>query len=107
MGSMKEAKAENGAAAPAPATNGGADPPTSEGEKNTPKRGRSVMSGGTPIEVGTRVMCRWRDQKPHPVKVIERRKILSGGPNDYEYYVHYTECKLSFPALDLCVHLGF
>ncbi|KAG6476710.1 hypothetical protein ZIOFF_063014 [Zingiber officinale] len=91
MGSMKESKAENGAAAPSPATNGGADPPTSEGEKNTPKRGRSVVSGGTPLEVGTRVMCRWRDQKPHPVKVIERRKILSGGPNDYEYYVHYTE----------------
>ena len=27
-----------------------------------------------PLEVGTRVMCRWRDQKLHPVKVIERRK---------------------------------
>ncbi|CAL9770928.1 unnamed protein product [Musa acuminata subsp. burmannicoides] len=38
---------------------------------------------------GRRWRCRWkwRYQKPHPGKVIERRKI----PNDYEYYVHYTE----------------
>lgn len=48
-----------------------------------------------PLEVGTRVMCRWRDGKFHPVKVIERRKMHTGGTNDYEYYVHYTECKIS------------
>ena len=47
-----------------------------------------------PLEVGTRVMCRWRDQKLHPVKVIERRKgPACSSPADYEYYVHYTECK--------------
>lgn len=55
-----------------------------------------------PLEVGTRVNCRWRDNKYHPVKVIERRK-LSDGANDYEYYVHYTECENSvlfqFPYL--------
>ncbi|XP_057974572.1 histone acetyltransferase of the MYST family 1-like isoform X1 [Malania oleifera] len=44
-----------------------------------------------PLEVGTRVMCRWRDGKFHPVKVIERRRLQTGGPNDYEYYIHYTE----------------
>lgn len=49
-----------------------------------------------PLEVGTRVMCRWRDGKYHPVKVIERRKLNLGGVNDYEYYVHYTECKVYF-----------
>jgi histone acetyltransferase MYST1 len=49
-----------------------------------------------PLEVGTRVLCRWRDCKYHPVKVIERRKMQSGGTNDYEYYVHYTECKCRF-----------
>lgn len=48
--------------------------------------------GMLPLEVGTRVLCRWRDGKLHPVKVIERRRIHNGGPNDYEYYVHYTEC---------------
>lgn len=47
-----------------------------------------------PLEVGTRVMCRWRDGKYHPVKVIERRKLNCGSVNDYEYYVHYTECKV-------------
>ncbi|KAG8633032.1 histone acetyltransferase of the MYST family 1 isoform X2 [Manihot esculenta] len=51
------------------------------------KRRSSVL----PLEVGTRVMCRWRDGKYHQVKVIERRKMQCGGPNDYEYYVHYTE----------------
>ncbi|PKH47993.1 hypothetical protein CRG98_050384, partial [Punica granatum] len=44
-----------------------------------------------PLEVGTRVMCRWRDGKYHPVKVIERRKLGPNGLCDYEYYVHYTE----------------
>ncbi|KAG8490993.1 hypothetical protein CXB51_014159 [Gossypium anomalum] len=48
-------------------------------------------SGILPLEVGTRVMCRWRDDKYHPVKVIERRKLQSAKPSDYEYYVHYTE----------------
>lgn len=52
------------------------------------KRKSSIL----PLEVGTRVLCRWRDSKYHPVKVIERRRLHYGGPNDYEYYVHYTEC---------------
>ncbi|KAE8654602.1 hypothetical protein F3Y22_tig00117048pilonHSYRG00985 [Hibiscus syriacus] len=37
------------------------------------------------------MMCRWRDDKYHPIKVIERRKMHFFEPNDYEYYVHYTE----------------
>ncbi|THF98684.1 hypothetical protein TEA_026773 [Camellia sinensis var. sinensis] len=53
----------------------------------TRKRKASML----PLEVGTRVMCRWRDAKFHPVKVIERRKMPTPASNDYEYYVHYTE----------------
>lgn len=49
-------------------------------------------TGVLPLEVGTRVMCQWRDGKYHPVKVIERRKNHTDGKNEYEYYVHYTEC---------------
>ncbi|KAK9987626.1 hypothetical protein SO802_027865 [Lithocarpus litseifolius] len=41
-----------------------------------------------PLEPGTRIMCRWKDYKYHPVTVMERRKMT---PNDYEYYVHYTD----------------
>lgn len=52
------------------------------------------LSSMLPLDVGTRVMCRWRDGKYHPVKVIERRKLQAIGFSDYEYYVHYTECKL-------------
>ncbi|TQD70667.1 hypothetical protein C1H46_043797 [Malus baccata] len=69
------------------------------------KRKSSIL----PLEVGTRVMCRWRDNKYHPVKVIERRRVHCGGPNDYEYYVHYTECKINFlVACSICeLGLGF
>ncbi|XP_052726435.1 histone acetyltransferase of the MYST family 1 isoform X2 [Vigna angularis] len=57
-------------------------------EADMSKRRRSSV---LPLEVGTRVMCRWRDSKYHPVKVIERRKVHNAIPSDYEYYVHYTE----------------
>ncbi|KAB5568647.1 hypothetical protein DKX38_002440 [Salix brachista] len=57
-------------------------------ESEAIKKRRASM---LPLEVGTRVMCRWRDCKYHSVKVIERRKMQFGGSNEYEYYVHYTE----------------
>ncbi|KAF2291464.1 hypothetical protein GH714_024457 [Hevea brasiliensis] len=69
----------------------GMPPPAAEMtqmESDSLKKRRVSM---LPLEVGTRVMCRWRDGKYHQVKVIERRKMQCGGPNDYEYYVHYTE----------------
>ncbi|XP_004499615.1 histone acetyltransferase of the MYST family 1-like [Cicer arietinum] len=65
-----------------------AAPADSTPDFDTSKRRRSSV---LPLEVGTRVMCRWRDSKYHPVKVIERRRVHGSGPNDYEYYVHYTE----------------
>eukprot|EP00245_Coleochaete_scutata_P017280 TRINITY_DN8407_c0_g1_i1.p1 TRINITY_DN8407_c0_g1~~TRINITY_DN8407_c0_g1_i1.p1 ORF type:complete len:265 (-),score=51.56 TRINITY_DN8407_c0_g1_i1:35-829(-) len=43
-----------------------------------------------PLDVGTRLLCRWRDDKLHPVKIIERRKVSSSS-DGYEYYVHYSE----------------
>ncbi|CAL9121797.1 unnamed protein product [Musa acuminata var. zebrina] len=51
-----------------------------------PARLKTLQTGAAR---GRRWRCCWKwwDQKPHPGKVIERRKI----PNDYEYYVHYTE----------------
>lgn len=52
---------------------------------------RKRKLGFLPLEVGTRVLCKWRDGKFHPVKIIERRKLPNGATNDYEYYVHYTE----------------
>ncbi|KAJ4817435.1 Histone acetyltransferase [Rhynchospora pubera] len=82
MGSMEGLKAES---------NGGAQAMNGGGEMTTTRRGRSSASSALPLEVGTKVMCRWRDQKMHPVKVIERRKVPHGGASDYEYYVHYTE----------------
>ena len=101
MGSMEASTApENGSAA-----GGGAGGTSCNGAGAAPNGGgmerrlRSSAASASwaahlPLEVGTRVMCRWRDQKLHPVKVIERRKgSTSSSPADYEYYVHYTECK--------------
>jgi len=97
MGSLDAPiSAENGTAPAAghgksPLTDGGMRAPPSDSvpEYELVKRRRSSV---LPLEVGTRVMCRWRDGKYHPVKVIERRRVHGCGPNDYEYYVHYTEC---------------
>lgn len=42
-----------------------------------------------PLEVATHLECRWRDDKYYPARIIERRKADEGGPDAYEYYVHY------------------
>lgn len=95
-----------------PSTNGGDAIPThphlllldrATAESDASKKRRSGM---LPLEVGTRVMCLWRDGKYHPVKVIERRKNHNDGNNEYEYYVHYTEC-MSFPLSFRFCDLGF
>lgn len=128
MGSLEGTVAENGgateaaAAAAAPSCNGkqleengnAADMAQMEGPPAFPgadcgdgpaaagvitRKGRSGAVVSLPLEVGTRLLCRWRDGKFHPVKVIERRKLpptvsFCGGGHEYEYYVHYTECEL-------------
>ena len=43
-----------------------------------------------PLEVGTRVDCKWRDGEYHPARVIERRPVK--GTDQHEYYVHYSKC---------------
>lgn len=105
MGSSANTETNGTASSPSskhnpPATNGGDatlshshPPPLAPDQaisESDPSKKRKM--GMLPLEVGTRVMCRWRDGKHHPVKVIERRRIHNGGHNDYEYYVHYTEC---------------
>ncbi|KAG8079650.1 hypothetical protein GUJ93_ZPchr0007g4080 [Zizania palustris] len=99
MGSMEaSATSENGAAAAAAAAcstacNGSGAASNGGGvERRLRSSSASASWAHLPLEVGTRVMCRWRDQKLHPVKVIERRKSsTSSSPADYDYYVHYTE----------------
>ncbi|CAJ1958669.1 unnamed protein product [Sphenostylis stenocarpa] len=90
MGSLETPSAAENGSAPS-AGNGksmSVDGTEATPEPDTTKRRRSSV---LPLEVGTRVMCRWRDGKYHPVKVIERRKVPNAIPSDYEYYVHYTE----------------
>lgn len=94
MGSIEAPKAENGIAHQNGDSGSGGGQRNGDGAPAT-RKGKSAASSesvGLPLEVGTRVMCRWRDQKLHPVKVIERRKVSSSsGDGEYEYYVHYTE----------------
>ena len=90
MGSLEApTAAENGSA---PAAGNGKSPSVNGAEAALePDASKRRRSSVLPLEVGTRVMCRWRDNKYHPVKVIERRKVPNAIPNDYEYYVHYTQ----------------
>lgn len=46
-----------------------------------------------PLEIGTRVDCKWRDGEFHPARVIERRPVE--GTDLHEYYVHYSKCESS------------
>ena len=94
MGSIEDPSEENGSADQKPAAGAG-----DGAEKEALKRRKASM---LPLEVGTRVMCRWRDGKYHPVKVIERRKVSAAGSGEYEYYVHYTECKVFFFFTESC-----
>ncbi|KAG8491782.1 hypothetical protein CXB51_015055 [Gossypium anomalum] len=84
---QSQAAAPSGGDHKPPASANGAQMEVSPEPEATKKRRSSML----PLEVGTRVMCRWRDGKYHPVKVIERRKMPYAVPYDYEYYVHYTE----------------
>eukprot|EP00983_Pelagomonas_calceolata_P050092 1141803-Pelagomonas_calceolata.AAC.5 len=54
-----------------------------------------------PLEIGSRVHCKWRNQDYYRSKVIERRvkpdiELPEGAqpkPEDYEYYMHYFGCE--------------
>ena len=49
-----------------------------------------------PLEVGTKVQCRWRGKDEYYLaKVIERRQGRTDADEDYEYYVHYEQFNLS------------
>ncbi|OVA13669.1 MOZ/SAS-like protein [Macleaya cordata] len=44
-----------------------------------------------PFKAGNQLLCRWRDGIYYPVKIIARRKLVDGGVDDFEYYVHYIQ----------------
>lgn len=53
---------------------------------------RAMYDVKLPLDVGTRVECKWEanDNQYHTVKIIERRQTPgSSDESDYEYYVHY------------------
>jgi RNA binding activity-knot of a chromodomain len=52
-----------------------------------------------PLEVGTRLRCRWRDGSWHDARIIERRPLPDAkSESDYEYYMHYEKCE-AWPKL--------
>ncbi|KXZ44682.1 hypothetical protein GPECTOR_63g11 [Gonium pectorale] len=43
-----------------------------------------------PLDIGTRVACKWRDGLFHTVRIIERRNLGDqADPRAWDYYVHY------------------
>ena len=61
-----------------------------------------------PLQVGTRVDCKWRDGAFHTARVVELR-TAEGRPDEHEYYVHYLKCAqhahshpLTCPVEPLC-----
>lgn len=55
----------------------------------------STSSLNPPLDVNTQVNCVWRgDGKFRRARIIERRRIGdTDGPESYDYYVHYLDCK--------------
>lgn len=46
------------------------------------------------LKVGDMVMCRWRDGNLRPAKILHiRQDPAAGDGEEYEYYVHYSECE--------------
>lgn len=50
-----------------------------------------------PLELNTRVMCRWKDGEFYRCKLLERRLLpefkaqgADGNPDAWEYYVHFS-----------------
>ena len=62
------------------------------GGGRTTRASASASANASVLEVGSRVMCRWRDGQMHPAKVIERRRS-SERQGEMEYYMHYLECE--------------
>ena len=63
--------------------------PQASGPQAQPRASQSVK---LPLEVGTRVHCKWlsNDSEYHMVRIIERRMVpVDPDPNLHEYYVHY------------------
>lgn len=63
------------------------------GGQRRSERNRKEVGVKLPLELGSKAMCQWCDKKLHPVEIIASRKLS----DEYEYYVHYTECKSSIP----------
>ena len=78
----------------APTASGAVPTEKKDDEKETEAVKTTVTADGIrlPLDIGTRVQCRWRDGQLYPVRVIERRTGSPAGvPEEYEYYVHYEQ----------------
>eukprot|EP00013_Stygamoeba_regulata_P025216 CAMPEP_0177648654 /NCGR_PEP_ID=MMETSP0447-20121125/10941_1 /TAXON_ID=0 /ORGANISM="Stygamoeba regulata, Strain BSH-02190019" /LENGTH=441 /DNA_ID=CAMNT_0019151305 /DNA_START=90 /DNA_END=1415 /DNA_ORIENTATION=- len=85
-------------AAPSENPENGGKEPTAEGAE-APQNGTAPTEaaangvgehtdGPKPVDVGTRVLCKWRDESFHVCEVIERKQRED---TVWEYYVHYLE----------------
>jgi hypothetical protein len=61
-----------------------------------------------PLELNTRVMCRWKDGEFYRCKLLERRLLpefkaqgADGNPAAWEYYVHFSKSESLHEAVGL------
>lgn len=58
---------------------------------NSPEKWEAAVQQ---LKVGDMVTCRWRDGRFHAAKILQIRQDPSAGDGEeYEYYVHYSECE--------------
>ncbi|URE49541.1 MOZ/SAS family [Musa troglodytarum] len=80
-------------ALPTVASNGAAATPPSGEAENPAKMGRSGSTVALPLEVGTRVMCQWRDQKPRPLQGDKLQNDTSSERKLMRHMLRYSYAK--------------
>ena len=80
----------------------GAKAPVHPSWQDTPLMAALSLQVKLPLEIGTRMDCKWRDGEYHPARVIERRPVE--GSDQHEYYVHYSKCEpFNAPGIHCCL----
>ena len=51
--------------------------------------GRGGAAGGKPLEIGTNLLCRWRDGQDWMCEIVERKQ--NQDTMEWQYYVHYLQ----------------
>ena len=57
------------------------------GDRSAMVRASATPQAPKPLELGAKLLCKWRDQNVKACEVIERKQSEDTG--EWQYYVHY------------------